>query len=122
MSQSKEVQVVFQGLESVPNMLTEIRGGVLALKALLSAPRAATATGSPFMAAAVVALGIELAVFVFQTIEAIDEDIDAKRKTHERYQETDDEAKRSAEQIEYAQLAQCTGAVAPGAAAKVVAR
>lgn len=113
MAQSKEVQVVYQGLQTAPDMLLEIRSGIGALKAFLSAPRAAMSSGSPFMAAAIVAVGLELGVFILDAIQAIDDDIDTMRETLKNYQETDEASERDAGQIS-AQV--CSGAVpvAPG--------
>lgn len=112
MTHAKEVEVVYHGLETVPGLFAEIRGGVAAARAFSSAPQAAMSSGSPVMAAAIVGLGIELALFVYQTVQAIDDDIDAMRATLDRYRDTDDRAAGDARLLE-TQVCGLTVPVAP---------
>ncbi|MFV0307261.1 MAG: hypothetical protein ACK5OX_05925 [Desertimonas sp.] len=86
-----DIAATWQGLARLPQMLTEVRGGVLAAKALISTPPAAMATGSLAAGAAVWALGAELGIFIAQTVQALDDDIDGLRETLANYQRTDDQ-------------------------------
>lgn len=113
MTQSKEMQVVYEGLQTVPDLFLEVRSGIAAGRALLSAPRAAMSAGSPFMAAAIVAVGLELGMFIIDAIQAIDEDIDNLRETYKQYKETDEEAQAGSQQVQ-AQLCSGTLPVGPG--------
>lgn len=86
-----DIAATWQGLAQIPQLLTEVRGGVLAARALISTPSAAMATGSPVAGAAIWALGAELGIFIAQTVQAIDDDIDGIRQTLENYQRNDEE-------------------------------
>lgn len=81
----------WQGLAQLPSMLNDVRGGILAVRAMGSVPAAATATGTWTAGAAIWALGAEIAVFVAQTIQAIDDDIDGLTQTQQNYQRNEDE-------------------------------
>ncbi len=72
-------------------MLGDVKTGILTLRTLISTPSAAMATGSPAAGAAIVALGAELLVFLAQTVQAIDDDIDAMTQVAQNYQQTDAE-------------------------------
>jgi hypothetical protein len=103
----------WQGLAHIPQMLGDVKTGILTLRALISTPAAAMATGSPAAGAAIVALGAELVMFLAQTIEAIDKDIDAMTKTQENYQRQENELATSATAGTTA-LSGLTGATRPG--------
>jgi hypothetical protein len=79
------LSTTWQGLAQLPQLLDEVKAGVRALQSLASTPAAAAATGSPLATAAIVALGIELVVFLAEAAEAIDHDIEAMHRTTQNY-------------------------------------
>jgi hypothetical protein len=91
LSMSNTIQASWQDMARIPQMLGEVRTGILALQALLSTPAAAAASGSPVAGAAIVGLGAELALFIAQTVQAIDDDIDGIRTSLQNYQRNEDE-------------------------------
>jgi len=91
-----EFSASWQGLAQIPQLLNEVRAGVLTLRSLISMPSAAVATGSPPASAAIVALGAELVVFLAETVQAIDDDIDGLRQVQESYQQTERDVEAAA--------------------------
>jgi hypothetical protein len=90
------LSATWQGLAQIPQMLGDVKAGILTLRALISTPAAAMASGSPAAGAAIVALGAELVMFLAQTVEAIDSDIEAMTKTQQTYQQHENEITTSA--------------------------
>lgn len=88
---SNEVSATWDGLAQVPQLMNEVRAGALTLKSLIQTPQAAVSTGSPVASAAIIALGVELAIFLYETVQAIDDDIDGMRKVKENYERQEDE-------------------------------
>ena len=86
-----QVVASWQELARLPQMLGEVKTGIMALRALISTPAAAMATGSPAAGAAIVGLGAELLVFLAQTVQAIDDDIEAMTRTAQNYQQNEAE-------------------------------
>jgi hypothetical protein len=86
-----QVTASWQQLARLPQMLGEVKTGLLALRVLVSTPPAAVGSGSPVAGAAIVGLGAEVLVFLAQTVQAIDDDIDAMTQVSHAYQrnETD---------------------------------
>jgi len=79
------LSTTWQGLAQLPQLLDEAKTGVRALQSLASTPAAAAATGSPLASAAIIALGIELVVFLAETVEAIEHDVEALHQTTQNY-------------------------------------
>ena len=94
-SSSSGLSITWQGLAAIPQLLADTRQGVATLHTLLSAPAAAAATGSPPASIAIIALGVELAVFLAENVKAIDEDIETITHTARRYQATEADVERS---------------------------
>ncbi len=90
------LSTTWQGLAQIPQMLGDVKTGILTLRALISTPSAAMASGSPAAGAAIVMLGAELVMFLAQTVEAIDNDIEAMTKTQQNYQQQENELTTSA--------------------------
>lgn len=87
---SNSVTAVWDGLSQIPQILSEVRTSVEALKTLSSTPAAAAATGSPIASAAIVALGAELAYFLVDTVKALDDDIDGMVNSVRAYQNNEE--------------------------------
>ena len=83
---SGQVTASWQELAKLPQLLSEAKSGILALRALVSTPSAAMASGSPPAGAAIVALGAEILMFLAQTVQAIDDDIDGMTGVAANYQ------------------------------------
>lgn len=77
------------GLSQLQQLIHTTKLGVRTLDTLISTPSAASATGSPPASLAIVALGVQLAIFLGQTIDAMDDDIDNLRRTAENYRLTE---------------------------------
>ena len=77
------------GLAQIPQLLNEVKTELLGLKTLASTPSAVAATGSPLASAAIVALGLELGVFLVQTEQAIEHDIAAIGQVARNYHATE---------------------------------
>ena len=107
-----DISATWQGLAQVPQLLTDVKTGVLALRSLISTPAAAVATGSPIAGGAIWMLGAQLGVFLAETVQAIDDDIDGLRSTLANYQRTEDQLTTVAGHGERA-LAALPGAAAP---------
>lgn len=84
-----QLSATWQGLAQIPQLLTDIKVGVLTLKTLITTPAAAVSTGSPPASGAIVLLGAELAMFLAQTVEAVEQDIDAIRRVRQNYETTE---------------------------------
>lgn len=84
-SMSTELSAMAQ----IPNLLGESRSAAEALQTLADVPSAADATGSCPASAATVALGAGLVEFLVDTVEAIDDDIDAITETRANYQQNE---------------------------------
>lgn len=95
-SSSGEFTANFQGLAQIPQVLSDVKTGIAALKALISTPAAAAATGSPPATMAIGALGLELGYFLMETIEAIDKDIEGVTQNNTAYQATDAQVSQTA--------------------------
>ena len=72
-----DIETSFEALSHIPQILTDVRSGVLGLKALISTPAAAVSTGSPAASATIVALGAEITVFLARTVQAALDDAEA---------------------------------------------
>lgn len=88
---SDGLAATWQGLADVPKAISEVRNGITALKGLISTPSAAMATGSMPASMAIAALGVELAVFIYKTEQALEHDVQAMRKTISNYQVTEND-------------------------------
>jgi hypothetical protein len=88
-STAGSLSMTWQGLNQIPQLLTDVRAGVDTLRTLISTPAAAVATGSPPASAAIVVLGAELVVFLCQTVQAIEDDIRGITKVAQNYQATE---------------------------------
>jgi hypothetical protein len=88
-SSAGSLSTTWQGLNQIPQLLTDVRAGVDTLRTLISTPAAAVATGSPPASAAIVVLGAELVVFLCQTVQAIEDDIRGIAQVAKNYQATE---------------------------------
>ena len=86
MSNTEQIAVSLGSLAQVPNMLAEVRALVETVQALAEVPQASASTGSPVASAGIIALGVALADFFVQTIEALDDDVDAIRHAGRNYE------------------------------------
>ena len=86
-----QLSATWQGLTQIPQLLADIKAGVLTLKTLISTPAAAVATGSPPASGAIVLLGAELAMFLAQTVQAVEQDVEAIRGVQQNYERTEQE-------------------------------
>jgi hypothetical protein len=86
---SESISTSWQDLAKLPQLLGDAKSGLLALQSLLSTPAAAAASGSPVAGLAIAGLGVELAVFIAQTVKAIDDDIEGMRKVSQNYQQNE---------------------------------
>ena len=86
-----QLSATWQGLAQIPQLLADIKAGVLTLKTLISTPAAAVATGSPPASGAIVLLGAELAMFLAQTVQAVEQDVEAIRAVRQNYERTEQE-------------------------------
>ncbi len=86
-----QVAATWQGLAQIPQLLTDVKAAVLTLKTLITTPAAAVATGSPPASGAIVLLGAELAMFLAQTVQAVEDDIEALRKVKDNYERNEQE-------------------------------
>lgn len=83
------LSTTWPGLSQLQTLINETKMGVLTLESLISTPAAAMATGSPPASAAIVALGIELAVFLAETAQAMERDIQTLEQTARNYRATE---------------------------------
>jgi hypothetical protein len=90
-SSAGQLAATWQGLAQLPRLLDDVKAAVLTLRTLITTPAAAVATGSPPASGAIVVLGAELAMFLAQTVQAIDDDIEALRAVERNYHETERE-------------------------------
>lgn len=86
MSNPDQLTVSLGNLAQVPNMIAEIRSLVETVQAIAEVPQAAASTGSPAASAGIIALGVALADFFVQTIEALDDDVDAILEAGRNYE------------------------------------
>lgn len=107
-----DINANFSALRQVPQLLGNVRSGVLALKSLVHAPQAAMASGNPAVGGAIVALGAQLLVFLYQTVQAIDDDIDAIRKVADNYEAQEQRVVQGAQQAMGA-IDSCSTAMQP---------
>lgn len=108
----------FQGLMQIPQLLGNVRTGVLALRSLSTAPQAAMASGNPAVGGAIVGLGAQLLVFLHQTVQAIDDDIDAITKVADNYRRQEERVVAGT-QTAMTDLDRSATAMAPNLAAAV---
>jgi hypothetical protein len=84
-----QLSATWQGLAQIPQLLTDVKSAVLTLKTLITTPAAAVATGSPPASGAIVLLGAELAMFLAQTVQAVEQDIEAIQRVRRNYETTE---------------------------------
>jgi hypothetical protein len=85
-----DLSTTWQDLARLPQLLGEVRTGVLALKSLVNTPAAALATGSPAAGLAIGVLGAQLVHFIAETIEAIDQDTEGVQQVARNYRANED--------------------------------
>jgi hypothetical protein len=107
-----DVVADWQGLAQVPQLLNNVKTGVLTLRSLVHAPQAAMASGNPMVGGAIVALGAQLAVFLYQTAQAIEDDISAVKQVADNYRAQEDRVVHGAHQA-MADLDRCSTALVP---------
>ena len=83
------LSTTWPGLSQLQTLIDETKTGVLTLESLISTPAAAMATGSPLASAAIVALGVELAVFLAETAQAMEHDIQTLEQMAKNYRATE---------------------------------
>jgi ABC-type transporter Mla subunit MlaD len=88
-SPAGSLSTTWQGLNQIPQLLNDVKTGVNTLQSLISTPAAAVATGSPPASAAIVMLGAELVVFLAQTMQAIEHDIQGIAQVAKNYKATE---------------------------------
>jgi hypothetical protein len=81
-----QLSATWQGLAQIPQLLADVKAAVLTLKTLITTPAAAVSTGSPAASGAIVLLGAELAMFLAQTVQAVEDDIDGLRRVTRNYE------------------------------------
>lgn len=95
-SSGVDIETSFEALTNIPQILADVRAGVFGLKALISTPSAAVATGSPAASAAIVALGAEITVFLGRTAQAILDDAEGIEEVIENYRRIDGDVEAAA--------------------------
>lgn len=95
---SDQLSVSLGNLSRVPGMISDIKAIVETVQALAEVPQAAASTGSPAASAGIIALGAALADFFVETIEALDDDIDAVREAHRDYTQNETNVVAGAQQ------------------------
>ena len=88
---SGQVSADWQGLAQLPQLFADVQVGVLTLKTLITTPAAAVSTGSPPASGAIVLLGAELAMFLAQTVQAIEDDIAGLLGVRRNYEQNEAE-------------------------------
>lgn len=94
---STSMTTELSALAEIPNMITQARTLVQTAQAAAEVPEAAGATGSFPASAAIVGLGAALVHFFVQTVEALDDDIDAIRDASDRYERNEVEVAQSSD-------------------------
>lgn len=85
-------------LAQVPQMINQVKTMVETLQAVAEVPEAVTATGSPIAAAAIAGLGVAMAAFFVDLIEALDDDVDAVQHAGQNYQANEESVVQSSSQ------------------------
>lgn len=80
-----DVVVSWQELAELPRRLNEAQAGFLALRPLVSTPRAAASTGSAPASVAIAAFGGLLVQFLADTARSLDDDVATMRQVAENY-------------------------------------
>lgn len=107
-----DLSASWPGLSQLQQLIHNAKLGVQTLDTLISTPAAAAATGSPPASAAIAALGIELAIFLAQTIDAMDDDIATLERTARNYQLSEREVLTGVAQVVVA-LSRTSGTTTP---------
>lgn len=116
-----DLAATWQGLADMPKAISEVKNGITALKGLISTPTAASATGSMPASLAIAALGVELAVFIYKTEQALEHDVQAMHKTISNYQVTEEDLTSATNSV-LAIVQQLVAADHPGSAGVATAR
>lgn len=85
-TQTADLSASWPGLSQLQQLIHNAKLGMQTLETLISTPAAASATGSPPASAAIMALGVELAIFLAQTVDAMEDDIQTLERTARNYQ------------------------------------